>query len=292
MSKATAEKDTDESIGSALPSAEVSPAESSYSGRSSAPGTPMRRSARIALRDRTPEPSVSTDALIASLNRIRRHSSGPADVASPLRRSGRKSTNVSRDNSPDSVTSEPAQRTELTPNRNRKPARTLKSAQKSVALNLFPVEEETELTSALTGTSFRDTSLRDSDESISHDDDAVSESGNKRTSKPRSRPSSVTSSPAGSGRYNLRRAGRPTELDIISEEVGAAKETEGTLKRIREEPLDDSSDQAGPTVEEASEDPSEKGAPKRVVRNKRRKKISEEAETSGLFSIDLFHYFI
>ncbi|EFX70761.1 LOW QUALITY PROTEIN: hypothetical protein DAPPUDRAFT_256595 [Daphnia pulex] len=95
---------------SAPPSCEVSPSDSAYSGRSSAPGTPMLRSARMsALRDRTPEPTASMDALLAGLaGRIHRHSSGPGgpDVTTdyPLRRSGRKS-NVSRDNSPtDSVT--------------------------------------------------------------------------------------------------------------------------------------------------------------------------------------------
>ena len=127
------------------PSVDVSPTGSSV------PGTPMRRSARIALREGTPEPTIPLpvlpEALTTSVGRIRRHSAGPSDtsaVSSPLRRSGRK-LNISRDNSPtDSVTSEPPPRTETTPSRKR-PARVLKSAQKSGALNLFPVEEESEL---------------------------------------------------------------------------------------------------------------------------------------------------
>lgn len=276
--------DADESIGSVPPSVEVSPADSSYSGRSSAPGTPMRRSARIALREQTPEPTASTDALIAGLGRIRRHSSGPADVASPLRRSGRKSANASRDNSPDSVTSEPAPRTDLTPSR-RKPARTLRAAHKSATLNLFPVEEESELISELAGTSYRDRDLsmnRDSDESVSHDDEGPVPEGGKKQRKPRSRPSSVSSSPGGSGRYNLRRAVRPTELDIISEEASAATTAkpaaDATQKRNRDDHSEESSDQAGQVVGEENE---EATTSKRVVRNKRRKKTSEEAETSS-----------
>jgi len=135
---------TDEARDSPLPpSVDVSPTGSSASG------TPIRRSARIALREGTPEPAVVLpflpEALTTSLGRIRRHSAGPSDtLSSPLRRSGRK-LNISRDNSPtDSVTSEPPPRTETTPSRKR-PARVLKSVQKSGALNLFPVEEEAEL---------------------------------------------------------------------------------------------------------------------------------------------------
>merc|ERR1712071_234857 len=130
------------------PSTEVSPGGSSVSARSSAPGTPMRRSVRIALRERTPEPSLP-EALTASLGRIRRHSAGPLtdahSLSSPLRRAGIRALNLSRDHSPtDSVTSEPPPRTETTPSGRKKSARVLKSAHKSAALNLLPVEEESE----------------------------------------------------------------------------------------------------------------------------------------------------
>ena len=266
------------------PSVEVSPADSSYSGRSSAQGTPMRRSARLALRERTPEPTASTDMLLSSIGRIRRHSSGAIDVGSPLRRSGRKSANVSRDNSPDSVTSEPPPRTEVTPSR-KKPARTLKSAQKSVALNLFPVEEEAEFMTELAGPSYHELSVaRDSDESV---DESILEGGKKQR-KPRSRPSSVASSPSSSGRYNLRRAGRQPELDIISEENVAQKAAETSQKRTREEPSEESSDQAGGRSPEPEEEVEEEVAPKKVVR-KRRKKADQVADSSGWFCFSFFY---
>ena len=300
---------------SAPPSCEVSPSDSIYSERSSAPGTPMRRSARIsALRDRTPEPMASTDALLAGIaGRIRRHSSGPGGpdlmTASPLRRSGRKSANVSRDHSPtDSVTSEPPPQStsrELTPSRRKHTsAKTLlRSAQKSVALNLFPVEEEKETEFQLpeefqnkvqAGLSYQDLSVApaDSDESISHDEMSITSdtSSVKKQRKPLSRPSSV-----GSGRYNLRRGaiGRPSELDIISEEAAAAAAAETTasnLKRSRDDRSEDSSDQgeqAGPSRDEPveeeegneDEESSQKVAqPKRVVRNKKRKTANKQEE--------------
>ncbi|XP_057381407.1 protein ELYS-like isoform X2 [Daphnia carinata] len=302
---------------SAPPSCEVSPAESSYSGRSSVTGTPIRRSARIsALRDRTPEPTASTDALLASLvGRIRRHSSGPGGPdllpASPLRRSGRKSSNVSRDNSPtNSVTSEPppvSTSRELTPSRRKHtPAKSLlRSGQKSVALNLFPLEEEKETEFALpfelqpkmqSGSSYQDLSVApvDSDESISLDEISLqgdSTSGVKKQKKPLSRPSSVAS-----GRYNLRRAGagRTSELDIISEEAAAAAETVASnMKRGREDASEESSDQAGPSQpteegedeeenQESNESSQKTIQTKRVVRNKRRKKAEEVEVTEEL----------
>lgn len=281
------------------PSVDVSPAESSYSGRSSLVGTPVRRSARIALKERTPEPTASSDALMASLGRIRRHSTGPGDVASPARRSGRKSLNVSRDNSPESITSEPPPRTETTPSRRPKSARGLRSAQKAVVHNLFPVLEEAEALNEVASTSV---SVRDSDDSVSIDDaesvadtSVTSVASVKRTRKPRgqqtSRPSSaassVTSSPGGaSTRYNLRRTRRTSELDIVPEEdqsrkAGDEKTVELTMKRIREvAPEGSSPERPGPANEE---DTDESEATKRSVRSKRRKKTEEQEEPTGEF---------
>ena len=259
-----------------LPSAEASPTDSCYSGRSSATGTPMRRSARIALRERTPEPSIATDLLISSLSRIRRHSAGPTDTVSPLRRSGRKSANISRDSSPvDSVTSEPPLRTEVTPSRKKTPRASIKSIPKSVALNLFPVEEESELSDV--GELFRPSSsktaklqmsLVESDESDAQNEEKLE--GVKKTGKSRSQ--SSASSP-GSGRYNLRRKQNP-ELDIISEEDAHADAA--ASKRRRDDPSEESSDttNVGDAPQESS--------PKRLTKTKRRKKTEETDSASGI----------
>jgi hypothetical protein len=182
----------------------------------------------------------------------------------------------------------------------------LRSAQKSVALNLFPVEEEKETEFQLpeefhhkmqAGLSYQDLSVApvDSDESISHDEMSLQSDSSsvKKQKKPRSRPSSVSS--VSSGRYNLRRGAsvRPSELDIISEEAAAAAAAESatsSTKRSREEGSDESSDQgeqAGPSQEEPveegegdeGEESSQKAAqPKRVVRNKKRKTTNKEEE--------------
>lgn len=218
--------DMDMADSSVPPSLDVSPADSTFSGRSSAPGTPMRRSARLALRDRTPEPSASTDVLLTSLGRIRRHSTGPTDVSSPLRRSGRKSINLSRDNSPDSVTSEPPPRTEVTPSR-RKPSRTLKSAQKSVALNLFPVDEEAELNFDAARKSLRDFSVaRDSDESTIHEDEGNRGESSEKPKRPRSR--KLSGKPK-------QEAARDSDESTIHEDEGidTRKTKEETGKRSR-----------------------------------------------------------
>jgi hypothetical protein len=104
------------------------------------------------------------------------------------------------------------------------------------------------------GLSYEDLSVApvDSDESISHDEMSLQSDSSsiKKQKKPRSRPSSVAS-----GRYNLRRgaSGRPSELDIISEEAAAAAAAESatsTNKRSREDGSEESSDQgeqAGPS---------------------------------------------
>lgn len=279
------EKDPDDAF--IPPSVDVSPAESSYSGRSSLVGTPVRRSARIAMKERTPEPSMPTEALMSSLSRVRRHSTGPGDVASPVRRSGRKSLNTSRDNSPDSITSEPPPRTESTPSRRTKSTRGLRSAQK-VALNLFPVEEEGEAV-------YEAPSVRDSDDSVSIDDaesvaDAsIASVSSKRTRKPRgqqtSRPPSVASSVAsspGATRYNLRRTRRTSELDIVPEEeqnrAEEAKAAESN-KRVRDTASEDSSPEHAGLANEEDAEQLEKT--KRPGRPKRRKKAEEEEEPTG-----------
>jgi len=281
------------------PSVEVSPAGSNVSGMGSAPGTPMRRSIRLALRDRTPEPTGSAsigEALLASLSRIRRHSASgptPGDVT-PRRRSGRISANASRDNSPNSITSEPPPRTETTPGRKTKPkARGLRSAVKSATLNLFPVEEE-ESEAKVEAKEPEQQQQTDMDESFSSQDEELAQDETKSKKGGRgSRPPSVTSSPS-STRYNLRRTRRASELDIISEEDGARQQQSAeasdasvasTLKRRRQDPTEESSDQPGPSGSQEEVGSQEEEEPtKRTVRNKRRKKV-EEAGPSGTLNL-------
>lgn len=273
---------------SPTPSVEVSPAESNFSGISSAPGTPVRRSARIALRS-TPEPTLAApleESLRASLGRIRRYSAGHADTSvsnTPRRRSGRLSANASRDNSPDSVTSEPPPRTETTPSRKVKSGRGMRSAQKSVNLNLFPVKEESEV---LEKAVEQET---DSGDSSSQEEEAATaedETKGSRKKRGSSKASSVTSSPS-STRYNLRRTRRPSELGMISEEDGAhhQQQAEGgsTQKRRRQDAAEEAADQAGPSSQEETggEEAAATTDTKRPVRSKRRKKTEEEEEEAS-----------
>ena len=279
------------------PSVEVSPSDSIHSGRSSAPGTPVRRSVRLsARRDQTPEPTASADLLMATINaRIRRNSTGMGDISAQIsspRRSGRRSVNASRDNSPDSVTSEPPPRTENTTPSRKKPTRTLKSGQKSKTRNLFPLEEESE-TTAVPATAAADSADNaSSEEELEVEiDTSVTK---RRVGRPRgsgqssARPVSVNSSASpSSSRYNLRRTRQTSELDIISEEdaaaaaataaAAAAQQTDSSSKRPRDDGSaeGESSDQtAGPS----SEDKSSKA--KRSTRPKRQKK--EDTEDSGI----------
>lgn len=278
-----------------LPSADVSPTESNYSGRSSAPGTPMRRSMRLALREKTPEPTAAAigEALMVGLGRVRRHSAGPSvgetATMTPRRRSGRLSANASRDNSPNSITSEPPPRTETTPSRRTaKGGRGSRNTSKSATINLFPVEEE-ELEEKASKKAEEDSSSQD------EEDDAATA---KKTGKTRgsSRPPSAVPSSPSSTRYNLRRTRRTSDLGIISEEDAALQQQQQqqqadtavtTLKRRRQEPAEDKSEQqAGPSAGSQEEATEESVETKKTVRSKRRKK-QEETESSGKLHTDV-----
>ena len=288
------------------PSVEVSPSDSIVSGRGSVTGTPTRRSTRLLMREMTPEPSASADLLVAALSaRIRRNSTGMGDtaaqVASPLRRSGRKSANVSRDNSPDSVTSEPLPRTENTTPIRKKPIGRTKSAQKSK--QLFSVIEEPESVAAAEASPSPSPAQQqqqlaesDGDESSSNEqEEPVPASGNKSMSKQTKKtrkPVSVNlSASPSSTRYNLRTR-RASELDIISEEGAAAaaavaqQKGDSSSKRPRDEGSaeGESSDQAvGPSVEDNST-----GKKKRTVNKRQKKNEEEQSEETGIYSYSYF----
>ena len=311
----------------APPSLEVSPTGSSFSG--SFCGTPVRRSARIAQKEQTPEPTTFGDAVVGS-GRMRRHSTSTYDTGAtnsplPSRRSGRKSS-LSRDVSPESIASEPAIPTtaDVTPSR-RKSSRNLKSSQKSCTLNLFPVLEESETTEGsltssraastkTTRLSSKKTEPNEKEEekeaqapeeieeqktppkpeSPNPSEGEVEEPTNSKRST-RSRQSNPTSSSPGPSRYNLRRGRRNSELDAISEEDGAAAAVPVAVPTGTSESLKRGREE-GTTAEESTESDqpgaeSETKGTRRATRTKRKKGEEETAkeETGNVFRCDVFH---
>ena len=117
----------------------------------SACGTPIRRSARIALKETTTPDHALIGNAVAALTysgRARRGSLDAASIGSPLRRSGRRSVEptVSRDTSPQGSDAEPGApgADAATPKRGR-PPKSLKVVLRPVSLSLLPlVEEEAE----------------------------------------------------------------------------------------------------------------------------------------------------